>query len=300
VSRLEALVARSPAVVAAGRWNRRRLCVLAYHGVDDRPNFERQLDWILEHRRPVDLDEALAVLDGSVAADGAVLFTFDDGHRSVLEAGVPAMVQRRVPGVLFVVAALVGTDAPYWWDEVESLSLAGGTTSVVDATAGRQLVSALKLVPDASRRQAIEELRASAPTPARRRPQLQASELREIERHGIVIGNHSYDHPILERCDADGLERQVGASHALLSEAIGHPPAAFAYPNGDEDDRVVAAVDRAGYRVAFRFDHRLAVTPSADRLRVGRVRVATTTTLDRFRMIVTGLHPALHHAVGRR
>ncbi len=94
--------------------------------------------------------------------------------------------------------------------------------------------------------------------------------------------------------------RHHDASHALLSEAIGHPPTAFAYPNGDEDDRVVAAVDRAGYRVAFRFDHRLAVTPSADRLRVGRVRVATTTTLDRFRMIVTGLHPALHHAVGRR
>src|SRR5690349_9099692 len=95
-----------------------QLGVLAYHGVDDRDGFATQLDWLATHRRPVGLDEAVAVAEGRTPSNGAVLVTFDDGHRSVLEHGLPLLAERSIPAVAFVVVGLVGTDEPFWWSEV--------------------------------------------------------------------------------------------------------------------------------------------------------------------------------------
>jgi peptidoglycan/xylan/chitin deacetylase (PgdA/CDA1 family) len=95
------------------------------------------------------------------------------------------------------------------------------------------------------------------------------------------------------------IEREIGEAHAVLSSALGHEPTAFAYPNGDHDPRVRGAVQRTGYRLGFLFDHRVSAWPPEDSLRISRLRVDSTATLDRFRLIVSGLHPFLHHALGR-
>jgi hypothetical protein len=39
--------------------------------------------------------------------------------------------------------------------------------------------------------------------------------------------------------------------------------------------------------------------PAANPLRLSRLRVNSDTSLDRFDTVITGLHPALHHARGR-
>jgi hypothetical protein len=51
--------------------------------------------------------------------------------------------------------------------------------------------------------------------------------------------------------------------------------------------------------VAFLFDHRVNPATPGHPLRISRVRVNDHTSLDRFAVIVSGLHPALHHARGR-
>ncbi len=285
---VDAVLAHSPAQWLLAR-RPADLAVLAYHGIDDASAFARQLDWIAQRRHPVSLDHAVDGLLGLTdLPPDAVLVTFDDGHRSVFEVGLPLLEERGIPGAVFVVADLIDTDDPFWWDEVAALS-----------PRGRPAVDELKRQPDSVRRATLERLRDGAGDRVPRRPQLRAQELREAEARGLAVGNHSASHALLDRCDADVLSREVADSHERLTRVLGHPPRAFAYPNGDRSTAVVETVRAAGYGVGFLFDHRLTPVPAPEPLEVSRVRVDSTTTLDRFRTIVSGLHPALHHLRGR-
>jgi peptidoglycan/xylan/chitin deacetylase (PgdA/CDA1 family) len=228
-----------------------------------------------------------------------VLVTFDDGDRTVLDVAAPMLYERGVPGVAFVVAGLLDTDQPYWWDEVAELVENGGRVGV-EQRAPAAVVALLKRVPDDERRQAIDDLRASARRPAGRTTQLRARDLLDLEEAGIAVGNHTLTHPCLPRCSDEQVRSEVVEAHRLLSDALGHPPRAFAYPNGDWDGRAREALSAEGYGLGVLFDHRLARWPLADPLRVSRLRVNSTTPMPRFRTILSGLHPAVHHARGRR
>ncbi len=292
-SALASALARSPLQPLSLRASRRQLCVLAYHGVSDASRFAAQLDWLAAHASPVSLEQAReAVLDGRPLPERPVLLTFDDGERSLLEVGAPLLRERDMPAVAFVVAGLIGTEDPFWWDEVEQLALAGAC----DAQPG-DVVRRLKGVSDEERRLTIERMRTAAGV-AVRSPQLTADDLRKLELDGIAIGNHSLSHPCLDRCDDDVIHYEVATAHCLLTQMLGHEPTAFAYPNGNWDERVRREVETAGYRLAFGFDHRLAKLPVTDSLTVSRVRVDTAAELDRFRVLVSGLHPRIHHARG--
>lgn len=281
----EAVLARSPARPASSWFARTKLCVLAYHDVVDAGRFAAQLDWLGEHTTPVALSDARAALiDGRPLPHHPVLLTFDDGDRSVLEVAAPLLNERAIPAVAFVVAGLVDTDIPFWWREVEAL---------VPRAEATDLIRRLKRLPDEARRAAIGRLRADAAAPVRT-PQLSSDELRKLEIDGIAVGNHSLTHPCLDNCAADVLRAEVQEAHRSLTEALGHPPDAFAYPNGNWDGRVRDEVARAGYGLAFAFDHRLSRLPAPDPLTVSRVRVDAAASLDRFAVLVSGLHSALH------
>jgi len=297
---LDAALARSPAQALFRRRSRRRLTVLAYHAVTDARRFERQLDLIARVGRPVALDGVLAAAAGErELPPAALLVTFDDGDRSVLEVALPLLRERGIPAVVFVVAGLLDGDAPPWWREAEGLEAAGGTCSALPGRLGRRLVAALKRLPDEERRLAIAELRSTAGGAAPPEPQLRTQELATLEAAGLEIGSHTLSHPCLPRCPDATVTEEIESAHARLTAALGRPPRAFAYPNGDHDPRAEALLARLGYRAAFLFDHRPQPLPLSMPLRFSRVRVNSDTGLDRFRIILSGLHPALHHAMGR-
>lgn len=294
---LERMLAHSPVQRIARRWAARRLAVLAYHGVDDSERFDAQLEWLTEHAHPVSLDAAVAGLRGaSTLPPNAVLLTFDDGDRSLLERGLPLLRERGVPAVMFAVGGLIDTVDPFWWTEVEGLVAAGGRVEGV-AGDGRAVVGWLKRRPDDERRAAIAALRAGrAPV---RQPQLTSAELRRLEEGGVMVGNHTMTHPILARCETARLENELEEAHGRLTDALGHLPTAFAYPNGDHDPRVPPVLLRLGYDVAFLFDHRLAALPADDPFSVSRVRISSDATVARLQTMMSGLNPALHRLRGR-
>jgi peptidoglycan/xylan/chitin deacetylase (PgdA/CDA1 family) len=158
----------------------------------------------------------------------------------------------------------------------------------------------LKKLPDRERRQATDDLRRTAsPEGKRPAPQLRSNELLELEQAGIAIGNHTYDHPCLDRCTAAEVVAQVTSAHEQLESILGHHPAAFAYPNGNYDAGAAAALRNLGYDAAFLFDHQLSEVPVPDRFAISRVRVNSYTPRNRFHTILSGLHPALHRLRGR-
>lgn len=291
VQAVQGALARSPAQVALRLANRRRLGVLAYHAVTDAAAFARQLDWLQEHASVIGLDALLRWRTDPLPRH-PVLLTFDDGDRSVLDVAAPLLHERGLPAVAFVVAGLVDTDEPFWWVEVAQLGRRLGHPAVEL----RRAVLRLKQVPDQQRRQALADLRRRAGR--LRTPQLTSEELRRLEASGVRVGNHSWSHACLDRCDDRSLRHEVQAAHRRLEEVLGHRPVAFAYPNGNHDERVVRCVRAAGYEVGFIFDHRLA-EPTGDLLLTSRIRLDADAGIDRLRIMVSGLHPAIHRMRGR-
>lgn len=77
------------------------------------------------------------------------------------------------------------------------------------------------------------------------------AELRELAARGIEIGSHTVSHPHLTELGDAELHRELGESRERVEAALGQPCRLLAYPYGDEDGRVHAAAERAGYDAAF-------------------------------------------------
>jgi peptidoglycan/xylan/chitin deacetylase (PgdA/CDA1 family) len=88
-------------------------------------------------------------------------------------------------------------------------------------------------------------------------PLLDADGLRSLVAKGIAVGAHGWTHRPLIDLDPDELVQELQDTMQRLAD-LGLPrPAALAYPYGSTNERVAAAVEAAGYKVAF------TVTPGA-------------------------------------
>lgn len=278
---------------------RARLAVLTYHAISDGGVFEQHLDVLQELGRFVSLEDVVAsVTESSPLPPRPILLTFDDGDPSILHTAAPRLHARGIPAVGFLITDLIGTDDVLWTAEVEQL-VASGSRGSVDATCdGRAIVRELKRRPDHFRRQVLDELRASAKCERPKAPQLDVQDVVTLSKFGIAVSSHTMSHPCLPRCTDDVIEREVTGSRDRLTELLGRPPLAFAYPNGLVDERSRRAVARAGYTVAFAFDHRLSPVPPDDPYEVSRLRVNERASDNRVRSVVSQLH-RIHYVLGR-
>lgn len=91
-------------------------------------------------------------------------------------------------------------------------------------------------------------------------PVLDWDALGGLAESGWTIGSHTERHPRLSQCSDAELEDELAHSAATIAQRLGTHPRTFAYPYGDADPRVRAAVARH-YRVACSTSHRpVAVT----------------------------------------
>jgi peptidoglycan/xylan/chitin deacetylase (PgdA/CDA1 family) len=114
--------------------------------------------------------------------------------------------------------------------------------------------------------------------------------LRGAASGGVEIGSHTVSHPHLPRLSDAELERELRQSKVELEDQLGSKCRYLAYPYGDEDDRVRAAVRRVGYDAAF------AVDPGrgrSDRFAVRRLAVYRHDTAVGFRLRTSPLFRGL-------
>jgi peptidoglycan/xylan/chitin deacetylase (PgdA/CDA1 family) len=263
------------------------LRVLAYHEIIDANGFAAQMEHIVGRYRPVSAPEVLRWLDGGNLPAAAVWVTFDDADPTVVDDGLPVLDHFDIPATMFLCPGVVDTDLPYWWQIVE--------------TTAPDEVGALKLVDDSQRLRRVAELaevftqrHGVRPT----RVQLTSSQLDLWLESGRDVGNHTWDHPLLDRCDDSEQERQIVMAHEWIVDRVAPDQLVFAYPNGNGASRADAVLDRLGYRVKALFDHRLTSMSSSGRL--SRLRTNADADLARFRSIVSGIHPNIHRLRGRQ
>jgi peptidoglycan/xylan/chitin deacetylase (PgdA/CDA1 family) len=289
----------SPAQVAFRMRSDRRLAVLAYHRVEDADRFEQHLGFFQRQMRPIGLEDlADAVRGRSPLPRRALLLTFDDGDRSLVDVVLPMLRERAFPAVAFLIPGLLGSDRLFWWDEVEELIRAGAHVPGFEDRGPGELVGILKRLPTERRVHLMDELRTTSPAPPPRGSQVTPDELRLLETAGIEIGNHTFSHASLARSSLREVKEEVTRAHDVLTTVLGHPPQAFAYPNGDWAPTAENFLRDLGYETAFLFDHRTQSIPVRDPLRISRLRVGDSTSMDRLRIILSGLHPAVHRLRG--
>jgi len=232
--------------------------VLLYHRVADldfdpqllavKPaNFAAQLDWLQSVATLVPLQE-LARRRGS--GRGLVAITFDDGYADNLYEAKPQLVRRGIPATVFVSSGYCASGHEFWWDELERIVL-----RPYGVQRYRALIAALGKASAGERERTLEQLRASASSPAAARPShrpMTPQEVRELQSDGITVGAHTVSHPRLSALDAEAQEREIGESQRELERMTGTPVRTFAYPFGGRGDytRASVASARAHFDVA--------------------------------------------------
>jgi peptidoglycan/xylan/chitin deacetylase (PgdA/CDA1 family) len=270
-----------------------RLRVLGYHDVPDPAPFRRQIEEIADRYTPVSgVQVAAALARDQRLPERAVWITFDDGHPNVVENALPVLKAFGIKATLFVCPGLIDTTTPFWWQVAErawSLGLCAGTPNL------KGLLTLLKRLPDPERRleiRRLEELIEDATGTRHIVNQATAAQLKDFQGAGGELGNHTWDHPLLDQCTIEEQRRQIFQAEEWLRASGLGGTRYFAYPNGNATAFAADMLGRMGFSIATLFDHRLARV-DRDPLHLSRLRVNSDQPLPRFRAILGGIHPAI-------
>jgi peptidoglycan/xylan/chitin deacetylase (PgdA/CDA1 family) len=86
---------------------------------------------------------------------------------------------------------------------------------------------------------------------------LTRGQVRALDRAGMTIGAHTWDHQAVPRYQGDAWRVQLEQPKAELEKLIGHPVRLFAYPFGLWSAGAFAHLKAAGYSAAFQLSDKL-------------------------------------------
>lgn len=111
--------------------------------------FERQLEWLAEHHRVVDLDTAVDEITGAGPTPPAVALTFDDGTADWIDVVAPLLVKHDVSATFYLTTAypdgelpLPDGEPPITWSGLREL-LATGRATIASHTHTHRLLDRL-------------------------------------------------------------------------------------------------------------------------------------------------------------
>lgn len=242
----------------------------AHLGLDD---FRRQLDHLQSVGTIVPLDRAL---DPVGEEEVRFVLTFDDAYRGTVRLALPELLERGLPGTVFVPPGLLGSDG-FWWDRIP---ITGWETP--------EPFGELQ-----GRREAVLSWARSRGIPERSLPSDQVAcsegELRDHLGPGVALGCHSWDHPNLASLPAEEVEEQLRRSLDWLRDSGLSWIPWVSYPYGlysPEVGRVAAAMGLAG---GLRASGGWMPRDSSDRFNLPRANVPAGLSLNGFRLLTSGL-----------
>lgn len=229
--------------------------------------FARMLDYLQRQFSVVSLDALQGgQLTPAHASKPLCLLTFDDGWRDNYSIAYPLLKEFKMPATIFVVSGLVSTRKVFW---VERLRTAWVNPSTPDEICSRLNGLIERGREPASFEQAVECLKHLRSTERERilkgavgfndplQPggdvdmMMDWDQVAEMSRNGIEFGAHTVNHPLLTYEDNATVDQELRLCKEELEAKLAKKVRAFAYPNGDWDERVRQAVKRANYECAF-------------------------------------------------
>lgn len=184
--------------------------------------------------------------------------TFDDGYADNFTYGLPILGRHGVRACFFLTAAYIDRGRSPWYDRIgfalnpaprrtdaeRALLARYGLAEYASAPVERVLEGVKELTPQ--RRQTLSEVisRGDVPDWAR---MMTREEILELHQRGHEIGSHTMTHPILSACSRTDIDWELQGSKNLIQKILGTEITSLAYPNGDQSEAVLNAVEAAGY-----------------------------------------------------
>ena len=263
------------------RWarGRKEVCVIGLHRVlsdehRSRANslegivmrertFAKLLEYLERHFTAVSLD---AFLDGGCEANcrPRCLLTFDDGWRDNFTTALPWLKKHRMPAVIFAVTGFVEKRMTFWVEHLRRLwhdperqtqlrkALESSAEGRLAGASFEQIVEHLKHLSAQNRELllapwvSVARLENGSPD-----EMFTWEEAAELQKEGVAIEAHTVSHPLLVYEDDQTVSHELTACKRTLEERLHKKVRAFAYPNGNWDERVRKQVQTAGYECAF-------------------------------------------------
>lgn len=262
-------------------------------------SFALQMRFVSKHFTPLSAGQFLDSMEQGRFPRRACLVTFDDGWIDNAETALPILLRFEVPAVFFVTTGYVGTERTFWQERLTRWlfeasrrpAAAGpllhelGLAELVHASDRdarrrvRDYITDLKIEDESSVELLSRRIRSTLFDDAERGPScgddrfMSWDAVRTLAASsGYSVASHSHDHVPLTRLQPAEVAEDLAHSHRVLQQHGLATSGCFAYPNGDHDEAVVAAVSQEGVRLAFTTQHGH-VHPSDDRLRLRRVNV---------------------------
>lgn len=231
--------------------------------------FEAHVTRLLRDYEVVDLD---CVLSGRLPRR-ALLITFDDGYRSILDIALPVLLRLGVPSVFFVSSAFLDPDALPLDNLLCWLEPRVGLDQLERAISGQaprcrtigELIDSVASVPVTRRAHLSNELagRYSADQGRIRadsRLFLDPDDLSRCASFGCEVANHTKSHVFCRSIatEAEGAD-EIVEHRAELEKLTGRPVRAFSYPYGNRQD-ATPLVERmladSGHQASFLVESR--------------------------------------------
>ena len=227
--------------------------------------FATQVRWLAENCTVLPMRECVERLHDDVQpARPLVAVTFDDGYLDNATIAAPLLEEAGLRGTFFVTTGFLATGEPLWFDRfalayraLDSKALAAivQAQSSTDTTEFQTLADWMAFAKSRSapERDALllrlvhaakvdENDSSLAP--------MSLEQLRTLHARGHEIGGHTVSHPLLPDCDDNTLASELVDSKQTLELWLDTRVSGLAYPNGNHDERVLAATQRAGYDYA--------------------------------------------------
>ena len=270
-----------PSIRAASLLGRHDLRIAIYHDISEHSSdltrglgittppkvFEKHLEVYARRYHVVDLE---TVLRGDLPPR-ALLITFDDAYRSVLDTAAPLLHQRKMPAVFFAVPSVIRASELMLDNLLCWLCNRHGVCSVERAITDNSLRIACNDVgsliggpvaqlPYARRMTLANHLLNFFDTNARKIimeeawPSLRCEDLPTLAEMGIEIANHTTHH-VHCRCLHDGeVNLEIIQAKLELERWTGRSVRAFSFPYGHRADAtpiVLDALRRSGHEAIF-------------------------------------------------
>ena len=200
----------------------------------------------------------------------SVAFTIDDGYFDQVAIATNIFAEFDCPATFYVATGFVQGDLWYWSDKIQfivensnaqqleqlcilfpnltsvSKSKESLTSQINEALKLCSLVEINRLITAAADMTGIE-----LPSLAAEKYRAASwADLRKIEKRGMMVGAHTYSHPVLSREDDETSKNEIERSTLDVRKQLQTPSKVFCYPVGRQQDftqREVDCVKSMGY-----------------------------------------------------
>jgi peptidoglycan/xylan/chitin deacetylase (PgdA/CDA1 family) len=212
------------------------------------PIFRAQMEMLTRDYHPISLDRAIRHLcDNEDLPRRSVVVTFDDGYADNHGVAMPILNEFAVPATFYVTVDCIENKRPPWPSRVRFAFRRTKVISWIDASAKSWSLDAQEnrenaflaacdsccQFSGAAQEEFIRRIEQELQTCLSEQTgslMMSYDQLRELTRHGHIVGSHTLTHPNMAYLKEDDAQRELADSKQRLEARLGERIKHFSYP----------------------------------------------------------------------